>query len=60
MLNTEPELFLPNDLNITDMNYMKEVGQCLKKFYFGDNQVSKDHLNEYTKVTTNFLDRILS
>ncbi|KAK9301557.1 hypothetical protein QLX08_006113 [Tetragonisca angustula] len=50
MLNTEPEVFLPNDMNITDMNYMKEVGQCLKKFYFGDNQVSKDHLNEYTKM----------
>ncbi|XP_017761096.1 PREDICTED: esterase FE4-like [Eufriesea mexicana] len=47
LLNTEPEKFLPVDLNITDPNTKKEMGQCLKKFYFGEKQVSKENLHEY-------------
>lgn len=50
VLNTEPEQFLPDDLNYTDSNTKKESGQCLKKFYFGEKQVSKDNLNEYIRV----------
>lgn len=50
VLNTEPEQFLPDDLNYTDSNTKKESGQSLKKFYFGEKQVSKDNLNEYIRV----------
>lgn len=50
LLNTEPEKFLPVDLNITDPNTKKEMGQCLKKFYFGEKQVSKENLHEYIAV----------
>lgn len=50
VLNTEPEQFLPDDLNYTDSSTKKENGQCLKKFYFGEKQVSKDNLNEYIRV----------
>lgn len=50
LLNTEPEMFLPDDLNITDAGAKKEAGECLKKFYFGDKQVSKEDLNMYTDV----------
>ncbi|XP_016907128.2 esterase FE4 [Apis cerana] len=50
VLNTEPEQFLPDDLNYTDSNTKKESGQCLKKFYFGEKQVSKDNLNEYIRM----------
>ncbi|XP_076239219.1 esterase FE4 [Calliopsis andreniformis] len=49
-LNTEPELFLPEDLNITDSDQRKEAGECLRKFYFGDKQVSKEDMNEFTKM----------
>lgn len=52
VLNTEPEQFLPDDLNYTDSNTKKESGQSLKKFYFGEKQVSKDNLNEYIRVIT--------
>lgn len=50
VLNTEPERFLPDDLNITDSDTRKKTGECLRKFYFGDKQVSKDDLKEYTTV----------
>ncbi|XP_076766541.1 esterase FE4 [Xylocopa sonorina] len=50
VLNTEPEMFLPDDLNFTDSNVKKEAGQCLKEFYFGDKHVSKEDLNEYTTM----------
>lgn len=50
LLNTQPELFLPDDLNITDSNERRQSGECLRRFYFGDKQVSKDDINEYSKV----------
>ncbi|XP_017882530.2 esterase FE4-like [Ceratina calcarata] len=50
ILNSEPEQFLPDDLNYTSADARKEAGQNLKKFYFGDKQVSKEDLNEYTKM----------
>ncbi|KOC60513.1 Esterase FE4 [Habropoda laboriosa] len=50
LLNTEPEKFLPGDLNVTDAGAKKEVGESLKKFYFGDKQVSKENLNEYAAM----------
>ncbi|XP_076656402.1 esterase FE4 [Halictus rubicundus] len=50
VLNTEPERFLPSNMNITDPDMLKEHGQCLKRFYFGDNEVTKEHLNEYIKL----------
>ncbi|XP_033332359.2 esterase FE4 [Megalopta genalis] len=50
LLNTEPELFLPDDLNITDPVMKTMHGQCLKKFYFGDKQVTKEDMNDFTKM----------
>ena len=50
LLNTQPELFLPDDLNITDSNEQRESGECLRRFYFGDKQVSKDDINEYSRM----------
>ncbi|XP_029046685.1 esterase FE4-like [Osmia bicornis bicornis] len=50
VLNSEPERFLPDDLNITDSDLKKKTGECLRKFYFGDKQVSKDDLKEYTTM----------
>ncbi|XP_003487272.1 esterase FE4-like [Bombus impatiens] len=50
VLNTEAEKFLPEDLNITDTNEKEKAGECIKQFYFGDKKVSKENLNEYTKM----------
>ncbi|CAK9820725.1 Esterase FE4 [Anthophora plagiata] len=50
LLNTEPEKFLPGDLNITETNARKEAGESLRKFYFGDKQVSKEDLIEYATM----------
>ncbi|XP_078051535.1 esterase FE4-like [Augochlora pura] len=46
LLNTEPEMFLPYNLNVTDPEMRKMHGECLKKFYFGDKQVTKENINE--------------
>lgn len=51
MMNTEPELFLPDNLNITDPEMKKMHGHHLKTFYFGDKEVTKEDMNEYIKVT---------
>ncbi|XP_015431698.1 PREDICTED: esterase FE4-like [Dufourea novaeangliae] len=48
MLNTEPEIFLPYNMNITDPEIQKMHGQSLKKYYFGDKHVTKEDINEYT------------
>ncbi|XP_031846091.1 esterase FE4 [Nomia melanderi] len=50
VLNTEPELFLPDDLNITDPEMFKKNGQCLKMHYFGEKDVTKEDMNEYVKM----------
>ncbi|XP_076629794.1 esterase FE4 [Colletes latitarsis] len=50
MLNTEPELFLPDDLNYTDSNIRRASGECLRRFYYGDKHVSKENINEYSKM----------
>lgn len=50
VLNIEAEKFLPEDLNITDMNEKEKAGKSVKQFYFGDKKVSKENLNEYTKM----------
>ncbi|XP_054003488.1 esterase FE4-like [Hylaeus anthracinus] len=55
MLNTEPELFVPLDLNYTDSNSRRESGECLRRFYFGDKHVSKENINEYTKMLSDVL-----
>ena len=55
LLNTQPELFLPDDLNITDSNEQRESGECLRRFYFGDKQVSKDDINDYTRMLTDIM-----
>lgn len=59
VLNTEAEKFLPEDLNITDTNEKEKAGECIKQFYFGDKKVSKENLNEYTKVITDFSNEIV-
>ncbi|XP_076173591.1 esterase E4 [Ptiloglossa arizonensis] len=51
VMNTEPELFLPDDLNYTDSSTKRESGECLRKFYYGENkQISKENINEYTMM----------
>lgn len=59
VLNTEAEKFLPEDLNITDTNEKEKAGESVKEFYFGDKKVSKENLNEYTKVITDFSNEIV-
>lgn len=50
MINTQPELFLPSNLNITDPDARKMHGESLRKFYFGDRQVTRENVNEFTKL----------
>nr|XP_003706284.1 PREDICTED: esterase FE4-like [Megachile rotundata] len=50
LLNTEPDIFLPDDLNFTDTTWKKKNGECLRNHYFGEKQISKDDLKEYATM----------
>ncbi|XP_063987723.1 esterase FE4-like [Diachasmimorpha longicaudata] len=46
------QLFLPKDLNMTDSDQMKMIGESIKKFYFGDKEVGEGTTMELTNLLT--------
>ncbi|KAG7212446.1 hypothetical protein KM043_012761 [Ampulex compressa] len=49
-LKDHPEKFVPLDLNITDSSEMKQVGESLRNFYFGDKPTTVDSIEEYAML----------
>ncbi|XP_015175882.1 PREDICTED: cholinesterase 1-like [Polistes dominula] len=50
--NNQFEVFLPDDLNVTDPTQRKQLGESIKEFYFHGKDISKDTLKEFTQMLT--------
>lgn len=50
MIEDNFDLFIPNDLNMTDPAKRKETGEAIKKFYMKGKSISKDTKQEIINV----------
>ena len=48
------DLFLPNDLNMTDPAMRKQASEAINKFYFDGKTVTADDAEKLTKVSDTF------
>ena len=51
-INSDPsELVLPTIHARNDLSKIREIGEKIKKFYFGHSSISNETLQEFVKVT---------
>ncbi|XP_012260596.2 esterase FE4-like [Athalia rosae] len=50
MINDHFELFVPEDLNLTDAQERKRIENSLREFYYGDREVTKDTIEEFSQL----------
>jgi hypothetical protein len=51
-MNENVDIFVPDNLNITDAAHKDRVGENIRRFYFGDKWISTETKKEFAMAST--------